>query len=146
MPNEHGRKNNNTNNNSIPLLYCPLSTQRASYPKYIKLKNGQTPIPINQHYLGNNTCMVLLSSEQAVSLPPIINDVADALYWLQDVYLPMVLRSTYNVLTYHLLHVCILNEQHIHPSDTQFWLAAINVTHYFETIWAHVMLLIQHQQ
>jgi hypothetical protein len=34
--------------------------------------------------------MALLSAGHVVSLPPIINDIADALYWLQDVNSPVV--------------------------------------------------------
>jgi len=52
--------------------------------------------------------------------PLIINDVADVLYWLHDVNSPMVLWSIYNVLAYHLLHVCTVDEQHIHPSEAHF--------------------------
>jgi len=50
-----------------------------------------TPHPNQMMSLGGlySNVMALLSSGHAVSLPPIINDIADALYWLQDVNSPM---------------------------------------------------------
>jgi hypothetical protein len=43
-----------------------------------------TSVPINQHLLGNDDCMVRLSSGQVVVLPPMMNNIADALYWIQN--------------------------------------------------------------
>jgi hypothetical protein len=42
--------------------------------------------------------MALLLSGHAVLLPPMVNDIADALYWLQDVNSPLVLRCTNNII------------------------------------------------
>jgi hypothetical protein len=95
MPNtRRGRNDLNESNNAIPLLYRSLSTRRASYPQYIMLKNGDTPIAINRRYLGNDNCMALLLSGHAVAVPPMVNDIADALYWLQNILSPPLLRCT----------------------------------------------------
>jgi hypothetical protein len=122
-------------NGNIPLPYHSLSTRRASYPNYIMLKNGDMPIPIKQRYLGNNSCNSLVLSGHAVALPPIVDDVADALYWLQGVFSPPLLRCTHNVITKNLLRVCIVDEEHIHPLEAHFILATIAVHVLFNTHW-----------
>jgi hypothetical protein len=53
-------------------------------------------------------------------LPPIVDDVADFLYWLQDVNSPMHLRCIYNAFATNLLRVCCKNDKHIHPLDAHF--------------------------
>jgi hypothetical protein len=112
-------------NNPTPLLYRPLSTRRCSYPKYIMLKNATTPIAIKRQCLGNDVCLILVASGCAVELPPVVDDVADTLYWLQDVNSPMHLRCVYNVLAKNLLRVGIMDDNHIHPSMAHFQLAVV---------------------
>jgi len=81
-----------------------------------------------KYFCGNDDCMALISSGHAVSLPPIVNDDADALYWLQAIDSPMVLQSVSNVLAYHLLRVCIVDEKR-----TFSWHRLPHI-YYFETI------------
>jgi hypothetical protein len=79
------------------------------------LRNGATPIPIKRQHLGNENCAALVASGYAAVVPPIIDDIADFLYWLQELDLPMHLRCIYNVVARNLLRVCIEDEEHIHP-------------------------------
>ena len=122
-------------NANIPLIYRSLSTRRASYPKYIMLMNGDTPIPIKRRHLGNENCNALVLSGHAVTLPPIVDDIADALYWLQGIFSPPLLRCTHNLISKNLLRVCIVDEEHIHPLEAHFILATIAVHVLFNTHW-----------
>jgi hypothetical protein len=131
----HQRHHGDNGNHHIPLLYRSLSTRRASYPKYIMLKNGDTPIPIKQHYLGNDNCSTLVLSGHAVTLPPMVDDIADALYWLQGIFSPPLLRCTHSVIAKILMRVCIVDEEHIHPFEAHFQLGMIAIHVLFNTHW-----------
>ncbi len=105
------------------LLYRPLSTRRCSYPKFIMLRNGATPIPIKRQHLGNDNCAALVASGHAVSVPPIINNIADFLYRLQELDSSIHLRCIYNIVAKNLMRVCIEDEDHIHPFQAHLRLA-----------------------
>jgi hypothetical protein len=105
------------NNNNVPLLYRTLSTRHCSYPKYIMLINSMTPIPIKGQNLGDDVCSSLIASGRAAPLPPLVDDITDTLYWLQEIESPMHLQCIYNVVARNLLRVCIMDEEHIHPLD-----------------------------
>jgi hypothetical protein len=66
-----------------------LFTRLCSYPMYIILINSPTPIPIKRQSLGNDVCLLLLSSGCAYSLPPLVDNITDTLYWLQDFNSPV---------------------------------------------------------
>jgi hypothetical protein len=120
-----GKMNQHRNRNNTPLLYTSLSTRRCSYPNYIMLLNATTPIPIKRQILGNDVCLSLVTSGRAVPLPPLVDDIADTLSWLQEINSPMHLRCIYNAVSFNLLRVCILDEAHIHPLDAHYELALI---------------------
>jgi hypothetical protein len=61
--------------------------------------------------------MALLLSGYAVSLPLMVNNIADALYWLQEIDSPVPLWCTYNIVVRKLLRVCINDDEHIHPFE-----------------------------
>jgi hypothetical protein len=67
--------------------------------------------------------MALLLSGHAVALHPMVNDITDALYWLQEIDSPVSLRCTYNVIARNLLCVCINDGEHIHPYEAHSQLA-----------------------
>jgi hypothetical protein len=67
--------------------------------------------------------MVLLLSRHAVSLPAMVNDIADALYWLKEIDSPVPLRCTYNNVARNRLCVCINDDEHIHPYEAHSQLA-----------------------
>jgi hypothetical protein len=62
-----------------------------------------------------------------------VNDIADALYWLEDVDSPLVLRCTYNVIVKNLLQICIVDEDHIHPLQVHCDLAKFAIYVLFQT-------------
>ena len=159
MENQDGNVRNNN-----PVLYRSLSTRRCSYPNYIILINLPTPIPIKRQSLGNDVCLSLVTLGRALPLPPLVDDIADTLYWLQDVNSPVHLRCIYNIVAKNLLRVCILDEAHIHPLDAHYRLALLatyvliqthvhpahddynyfltSVPSYFELRWGHRLNLV----
>jgi hypothetical protein len=64
---------------------------------------------------------------------PMVNDIADALYWLQGINAPLMLRCTYNVLAKNLLHICIVDKLPIHPLVEHFKLAKMASYVMFQT-------------
>jgi hypothetical protein len=81
MPNN---LNNNNDANPAPLLYCSLSTRGCSYPIYILLRCSRMPNLIKRQFLVNQICSALITSGRAVAVPPLVDDIADALIWLLD--------------------------------------------------------------
>jgi hypothetical protein len=77
--------------------------------------------------------MALLLSRHAVSLPPMVNDIADVLYWLQEIDSPVPLRCTYNVMERNLLRVCINDDEHIHRYEAHSQLAIFATLILFRT-------------
>jgi hypothetical protein len=69
---------------------------------------------------------MVVASGHTVELPPMVNDVADTLYWLQDVNLPMHLCCVYNILAKNLLWFGIMDDDHIHPSLAHFQLEVVS--------------------
>jgi hypothetical protein len=112
-------------NNAPPLIYRPMSTRRSSYPKYIMLINGESLIPIRCIILGNDICLALIASSRAWELPPIVDDVADALGWLCTGNSPIQLRCIYDSVAVNLLRVCPRSRNHLHPYSAHFKLAVI---------------------
>jgi hypothetical protein len=75
-----------TGNLLPPFIYCPLSTRHSSYPAWVMFKSSPTPILIKTSNLGNNNAVQgLLGSDQILPVPPIVNDMAEALPWLLEV-------------------------------------------------------------
>jgi len=105
------------------------------------LKNGDTPIPIKRHYLGNDNCNALVLSGHAVTLPPMVDDIADALYWLHGIFSPPLLRCTHSVIAKNLLRVCIVDEEHIHPFEAHLKLGMIAIHVLFNTHWNELPVL-----
>jgi hypothetical protein len=67
---------------------------------------------------------LLLSGHTAApALSPMVSDIADALYWLQEIDSPISLRCTYNVIARNLLHVCTNGYEYKHPYKTHSQLA-----------------------
>jgi hypothetical protein len=118
--NEDDRNNNET---VLPLLYRPMRTRRSSYPKYIFIRNGRAPILVRRAVLGNEISSALVNSERAWELPPIVEDIADALCWLRESDSPIHLRCIYNTVAENLSRVCPWSHNHMHPYSAHFNLA-----------------------
>jgi hypothetical protein len=77
--------------------------------------------------------MDLLLLGHAVLLPPMVNDIADAPYWLQDVKSPSALQCTYSIISKNLLRFCIVDLDHIHPLQTRYELTKFATYELFRT-------------
>ena len=107
-----------------PLLYEALTTRSSSYPTYILLKSHPIPFVIQHSELGNSIYEALVSSNRAVPVPPLVNDVADALSWILA-EAPLPIRCSYPVVAISLYHVCVITDTHIHPFQAHFELTMI---------------------
>ncbi len=115
----------NHESSSLPLLYRPLCTRRSSYPKYIILINGGSPIPVRHGVLGHEISSALVNSGRAKDVPPVVDDIAETLCWLLEARSPIPLQCIFNMISSHLLRVCDIRTHHIHPFKAHFKLAAI---------------------
>ena len=94
------------------------------------------PNLIKRHFLGNQICSALLTPGRAVAVPPLVDDIADALIWLLD-DAPIPLRCTYKVVANNLLRVCIINDDHIHPFEAHFRLTMVASTILIHKYFSH---------
>jgi hypothetical protein len=88
------------------------------------LKSHPIPFIIKHIELENSICEALVSSNHAVPVPPLINDVADALRWILA-EAPLPIRCSYPVVAISLYHVCVITNMHIHPFQVHFELTMI---------------------
>jgi hypothetical protein len=156
----------NHESSSLPLLYRPLCTRHSSYPKYIILINGGSPIPVRHGVLGHEISSALVNSGRAHEVPPVVDDIAETLCWLLEARSPIPLQCIFNMISSHLLRVCDIRTHHIHPFKAHFKLAAIagciigrahfnldtfpdavvydTVTHYLGVRWGRRQIIIVH--
>lgn len=108
------------------LLYSSLTTRRSSYPTWILIKAKPFPAVIKRLYLGNQLTQVLLASDRAVAIPPVVDDIADSLTWLlRDA--PSPLKSCYVCVLANLRWVCCdrNDKRHIPPHEAHARIAVI---------------------
>ncbi len=120
-----------------PLSYSSLSTRRFSYPTWILLKSsavGVMPVLICRADIGNELTQVLLASHHVVPVPPLVNDIAEALQWLLS-EAPIPLGYCYRDVLINLGFVCDVSlPHHIHPKDAHLQIAHVamnNLLHNF---------------
>jgi hypothetical protein len=78
-------------NSETPLLYQPLTTRRSIYPAWVIIKSSPLPTVVHRTDIGNDICALLLSSQRAVNIPSLLNNVAESLSWiLETAPLPIV--------------------------------------------------------
>jgi len=108
-----------------PLTYCPLSTRRSSYPSWVILKGSSTPVVFKTSDLSNDAVQALLHSDQVFPVPPMVNDIAEALPWMLVVD-NFPLQFSYQEVLFQLLHVCDWNSPlHISPYDAHFKISLV---------------------
>ncbi len=109
-----------------PLLYSCLTTRRSSFPTWLLIV-GSTPIPyvIKRSDLGTEVTQLLLSSNRALPVPPLVDDIASVLSWLLYTdHFP--LHNCYKSIAVNLEFVCDVNcDYHIHPLDAHFKMSII---------------------
>jgi hypothetical protein len=99
-----------------PLLYQPLTTRRSRYPNWLIVRTKPLPTVIRRTSVGNDVCAVLLSTRRAISVPSVLENVAECLTWLlYDAPLP------YSV-CYHnivqVLHLASHPDVNLHTFDS----------------------------
>jgi hypothetical protein len=71
-------------NSEAPLLYQPLTTRRSIYPAWVIIKSSPLPTVVRRTDIGNDICALLLSSQRAVNIPSLLNNVAESLSWILE--------------------------------------------------------------
>jgi hypothetical protein len=113
--------------NEVPLLYSSLSTHRSTYPVWVLLLTSPIPTVLKRSDLRNELCQALLSSNHAVAVPPLVNDIADSLGWLLW-EAPFPLAVLYATIAINLHYVCECNNNgHIHPFEAHFELTMVTM-------------------
>lgn len=109
---------------SPPLIYCPLSTRSSSYPAWVMLETSSTPIMIKTSDLCSSLALQgFLSSNQVLPVPPMVNDIAEALPWLLEAF-PILYRAV----AINLFMVCNWQSlHHISPYDAHFRLSMVAI-------------------
>jgi hypothetical protein len=68
-----------------PPLYSAMTTRRSSFPTWLLIvgrPSTHMPHLIKRADLGNEVLHILISSNCALQVPPIVNDIAESLEWL----------------------------------------------------------------
>jgi hypothetical protein len=77
------------------------------------------PVAIKRVYLGNEICKALISSRRAVVVPPMVDDIAEALTWiLWEAPQPIV--CSYAAIIINLYDVCTFGNTSIHIREAHF--------------------------
>jgi hypothetical protein len=67
-----------------PLLYQPLTTRKSIYPAWVIIKSSPLPTVVHRADIGNDICALLLSSQHALSIPSLLDNVAESLSWILE--------------------------------------------------------------
>jgi hypothetical protein len=81
-------------NSETPLLYQPLTTRRSMYPAWVIIKSPPLPTVVRRADIGNDICALLLSSQHALSIPSLLNNVAESLSWILETA-PLPIAAAY---------------------------------------------------
>jgi hypothetical protein len=109
----------------VPLLYSSLTTRRSSYPAWLLIKSSPIQNVVRRMDLGNEAAQVLLSSNCALEVPPIINDIAATLPWLLR-SAPFPLLSCYMPIVVNLQFVAdCQGDYHIHPFEAHLKISIV---------------------
>lgn len=108
-----------------PLLYTSLSTRRSSFPSWLLIISSPTPHVIKRSDLGNEVSELLINSNRALQVPPLVNDIAESMQWLLT-QAPVPLSYCYRAVAVNLLFVCdFTGEYHIYPYDAHLKIAMV---------------------
>ena len=78
------RNQQQQNDNQTPVLHSVLSTWRTSFLTFLLIVSSSTPHVINRLDVGNEVYQLLISSNRAFQVPPIVNNIAAVLPWLLE--------------------------------------------------------------
>lgn len=100
----------------VPFYFSSLSTRRSRYPIWLVIRSTPAPQVMKRSELGNEVTEILIHSNRALPVPPLVNDIASALSWLVDTAPTPLLLCCYRLIARNLLFVCDVNcNHHIHP-------------------------------
>ncbi len=117
----------------VPLLYSSLSTRHSTYPRWVLLTSSPIPILMKRSDLGNEICQGLLSSNRALPVPPLVNDIVELLSWLLT-EAPFPLATSYASIAISLRCVCdVSGSHHIHPFEAHFKITMIAMSSILST-------------
>jgi len=109
----------------VPLLYSSLTTRRSSYPTWLLIKSSPIPNVVRRMDLGNEAAQVLLSSNRALEVPPIVDDIAATLPWLLR-SAPFPLLSCYMPIAVNLQFAAdCQGDYHIHPFEAHLKISIV---------------------
>jgi len=124
-----------------PLCYshhCPPCVQ--VFLTFLLIVSSSTSYVIKRLYVGNAVFQLLISSNHAFQVPPIVNDIAAVLPWLLE-SAPIQLSYCYQTVALNLHFVYGSHgEYHIHPIDAHLSITRVcfnNLLHNFYpiTVW-----------
>jgi len=91
----------------------------------VVIKSTPLPVFVRRSHFCNEVFSLLIALNHALSVPPLVNDIAEALTWLL-VEAPFPLRVCYRGVSMALLLVCDCRDRaHIHPLDAHEKIAMI---------------------
>ena len=101
------------------MIYSALTTRRSTYPTWILIKGDPMPVAIKRVYLGNEISESLISSRRAVVVPPMVDDIAEALTWiLWDA--PQPIGCSYALIIINLYDICTFGSTSMHIREAHF--------------------------
>jgi len=69
---------------NVPPLCSSLTTRCHAYPTWILLSSDPVSVPLQRRDLGNEVYEALLALRCAIAVPGCINDIVEAMFWMQE--------------------------------------------------------------
>jgi hypothetical protein len=96
----------------------PVDTMHhLRYCTWVLIKSSPLPVFIRRSHLGDEVFLLLLASNRALSVPPLLNEIVESLTWLL-MEAPLSLRVCYHSVSKALQLVCDCRDSaHIDPRE-----------------------------
>ena len=118
------------------MIYSALTTRRSTYPTWILIKGDPMLVAIKRVYLGNEISESLISSRRAVVVPPMVDDIAEALTWiLWDA--PQPIGCSYALIIINLYDICTFGSTSMHIREAHFRLTLMAMSCVLYSYFSH---------